>query len=148
MSSGVFLLFGLGILGGILSSSILKQLRAPQVLGYLVAGVIVGQSGLQLITIEDIEHLGTFSVFALAVIGLLVGAEIRISDFKRYGRQFMTILLGEGLTAFFLVTGLSTAVLYWVVGSWHLALAGGVVFGAISSATDPASTLSVLWEKK
>ncbi len=148
MSSGVFLLFGLGILGGILSSSILKQLRAPQVLGYLVAGVIVGQSGLQWITLADIEHLSTFSVFALAVIGLLVGAEIKVLDFKRYGRQFMTILFGEGLSAFLLVTSLVTAVLYWVVGSWHLALAGGVVFGAISSATDPASTLSVLWEQK
>lgn len=148
MSSGIFLLFGLGILGGILSSSILKRIRAPQVLGYLLAGLIVGQSGLQWITIQDIEQLNTFSVFALAVIGLLVGTEIKFSDFQRYGRQFMSILLGEGLGAFVLVTGLTSAALYMVVHSWILAIAGGLVFGAISSATDPASTMSVLWEKK
>jgi NhaP-type Na+/H+ or K+/H+ antiporter len=31
---------------------------------------------------------------------------------------------------------------------WRMALAVGVVFGAICSATDPASTVSVLWEYK
>ncbi len=148
MSSGIFLLFGLGILGGILSSSILKQVRAPQVLAYLLAGLVVGQSGFKWITLADIEHLKTFSLFALAIIGLLVGTEIKQADFKRYGKQFMSILLGEGLGAFFLVTIFTGTALYWVVGSWTLAVTGGIVFGAISSATDPASTMNVLWEKK
>ncbi len=148
MSIGIFLLFGLGILGGILSSTIMKKVRAPQVLGYLLAGIVAGKSGFGLITTEDIDAVSSFSVFALAVIGLMVGTEIRFSDFRRYGRQFMAILFGEGMGAFFLVSFLTGWVLYSVAGSFPLALAGGIVFGAISSATDPASTMSVLWEKK
>jgi len=33
-----------------------------------------------------------------------------------------------------------------VVHDWIISIAAGVVFGAIASATDPASTIDVLWE--
>ncbi len=37
-------------------------------------------------------------------------------------------------------------ILYIISGSFSIAIAGGMVFGAIASATDPASTLNVLQE--
>jgi len=110
MTSGVYLLFSIGILGGILSSILLKKAHAPRVLGYIIAGLIIGQSGFKIVTIADIDNLEMFNIFALAIIGFLVGAEIRISDMRRYGKQFSLILFGEGLGAFVLVsffTGIS-----------------------------------------
>jgi len=148
MSSGIFLLFSIGILGGIVSAALLKKARAPQVLGYILTGLIIGQSGLRFVTLADIEKLQTFNIFALALIGLLVGSEIKIADMRRYGKQFSSILFGEGFGAFILVGILTGGVLYKVTGNFPIALAGGLIFGAISSATDPASTMSVLWEKR
>lgn len=148
MSTGLFLLFSIGILGGIISSLILRRAGAPQVLAYILAGLLLGQSGLKIIGMSDIQALEPFNVFALAIIGLMVGSEIRIADFRRYGKQFLAILLGEGLGAFIPVTIVLGVILYLVSGSVSIAVAGGLVIGAISSATDPASTLSVLWEKR
>lgn len=148
MSTGLFLLFSIGILGGIASSFLLKKARAPQVLGYILAGLVIGQSGLKIIQLEDIKALQPFNLFALAIIGLMVGSEIKVADFRRYGRQFMSILFGEGLGAFLLVSLLTGTVFYLVSDSWSVAVAGALVMGAISSATDPASTMSVLWEKR
>jgi NhaP-type Na+/H+ or K+/H+ antiporter/predicted transcriptional regulator len=90
--------------------------------------------------------LAPFNFFALGIIGFLVGAEIKLSTLKKYGRQFSAILFAEGVLAFILV-GLSTgAVLYLISHNFNVSLAGGIVFGAIASATDPASTLNVLQE--
>ncbi len=148
MSTGLFLLFSIGILGGIISSFILKRARAPQVLGYILAGVILGQSGFKVIKLADIQALEPFNIFALSIIGLMVGSEIKLADFRRYGKQFMAILFGEGLGAFIVVSILTGTVFYLISGTWSIAVAGGLVMGAISSATDPASTMSVLWEKR
>ena len=65
---------------------------------------------------------------------------------KKYGKQFSLILLGEGVIAFILVGGLVTLCLWKVCGNIPVSLAGGLVFGAIASATDPAATINVLWE--
>ena len=148
MSIGLFFLFSIGILGGILSATLLKKVRTPYIVGYILTGLIIGQSGFKLVTLADLEKLQSFNLFALGLIGFLVGAEIKFADFRRYGKQFSAILFGEGFGAFILVSALTGGVLYYITNSWNIALAGGLIFGAISSATDPASTMSVLWENR
>ena len=141
-------ILGVAILGGLLGADFFRKIRCPQVIGYIVIGVLIGQSGFGLIKAEEIRALELFNLFALGIIGFLVGGELQIQTFKQYGRQFAAILLGEGLAAFLLV-GLSIGLLaYFVFGSLTQALAVGIVFGAIASATDPASTISVLWENR
>jgi len=100
---------------------------------------------------SGIAALQPFNNFALGLIGFLVGGELSGSIFKKYGKQFTAILLGEGLAAFFLVGLSCTGIVYFVCHDWITAIAAGVVFGAIASATiasatDPASTIDVLWE--
>ena len=92
------------------------------------------------------SHLKTFNLFALGIIGFLVGGELKVDTFKKYARQFTAILLGEGLLAFLLVGGATFFLLKMVTGNLTAALAGAVVLGAIASATDPASTIDVIWE--
>lgn len=144
--SGVLILLGIAVSGGILNALIVKKVSIPQVLGYMLTGIILGSSGLKLITPNDIEKLSPVNLFCLAVIGFLVGGEIKFETMKKYGKQFTAILLGEGLTTFFIVLASITGILYMVTGNFALSVAGGVVFGAIASATDPASTIAVLWE--
>ena len=146
LSPGILLLLGIGIFGGIMSALVVKRLSIPQVLGYILMGVIIGVSGLKIVSQSDIEMLKPFNFFALGIIGFLVGAEIRFDTLKKYSKQFTTILIAEGLLAFILVCLPVTLIMIKVTHSFNIALATGIVFGAIASATDPASTINVLWE--
>ena len=146
LSSGILLIFGISVFGGILSAFLVKRLSIPQVLGYILTGIVIGESGFGLVTVEDIVRLTPFNYFALGIIGFLVGSEILFSTLKKYGSQFTAILLGEGVLAFLLVGAGVTAIVYGVSHSFPVALSAGIVFGAIASATDPASTINVLWE--
>lgn len=145
-SPGVLVLLGVGVFGGILTAVIFKRIKIPQVLGYMAAGIILGSSGFHIIKPADIVKLAPVNLFCLAVIGFLVGGEIKFETMKKYGKQFTAILLGEGLLSFILVTSAITGIVYLISGSLAISFATGVVFGAIASATDPASTIAVLWE--
>jgi len=101
---------------------------------------------LKLFQVKKLLSLHLLIFFALGIIGFLVGAEIKFSTMKKYGKQFSAILLSEGLFAFALVGFFTGLILYIISGSFSIAIAGGMVFGAIASATDPASTLNVLQE--
>jgi Kef-type K+ transport system membrane component KefB len=145
---GLLAVIGICVLGGTLGAWLFQRMHVPQVVGYIVIGVLIGQSGLHMIKSADIAALRPVNMFALGLIGFLVGGELHGSTFKKYGRQFTGILLGEGLAAFILVALPSTLILFAVTRDWALAAAGGVMLGAIASATDPASTIDVLWEYK
>jgi len=146
LNPGILIIFGIGVFGGILSALMARRLSIPQVLGYILLGVLLGEGGIRLVTQEDIQALSSFNYFALGIIGFLVGAEIRFSTLQKYGKQFAAILISEGLLTFFLVGLPITVILYTVMGSWSGAIAAGIIFGAIASATDPASTINVIWE--
>ena len=144
----ILLVIGFAIFAGTLGAKVFQRLRFPQVLGYILIGVLIGQSGLKLIDAEAIKNLLSFNFFALGVIGFMIGGELHRDVFKKYGRQFFIILLSEGLGAFFLVSVLVAGVALLTGLSPAVALALGLVFGAIASATAPAATTNVLWEHK
>ncbi|OQY34913.1 MAG: hypothetical protein B6241_03265 [Spirochaetaceae bacterium 4572_59] len=145
-SSSILLIMGIGIFGGIGGAWLFQKIKIPQVLGYLAIGIIIGKSGLHLIDSDIIQSLENFNYFALGIIGFMVGGELHGSTMKKYGKQFSAILLGEGVLSFTLVTIAISLVLYMFTNNFAASMAAGIVFGAIASATDPASTMSVLWE--
>ncbi len=143
---GVLVLLGLAVFGGLIGAWIFQKIRFPQVVGYIVIGLLLGQSGFALVSADDIENLKMLNLFALGIIGFLVGGELKLSIFRKYARQFTAILLLEGVLAFLLV-GISIGLVTWfLVHNFAAALATGIIFGAIASATDPASTIDVIWE--
>ncbi len=141
------LLFGLIILGGTFGARLSQKLHIPQVVGCIVVGILLGY-GLGLITPDRIEALEPFTMFALGLIGFMIGAELRAEVFKKYGRQFFVILFSQGIGAFLLV-GCGIFLLTWLAtGDPYKSMAVGLVLGAIASATAPAATANVLWEYK
>ena len=143
---GILFILGLGVFGGMMGAWIFQRLRIPQVVGYICIGLIIGQSGFGVVSAEDAQALRPFNLFALGIIGFLVGGEILFSTLRKYARSFTAILIGEGLAACLLVGVGSFGILYFTLGTWTYALAASVVLAAIASATDPASTIDVLWE--
>jgi len=142
----ILFILGVSIFGGLIGASFFQRLRIPQVVGYIAIGLIVGESGLKLVNHSAVTTLRPFTLFALGIIGFLVGGELKAESFRKYARQFFAILLGEGLGAFLLVGIFTALFIYHIFHNGPAALAAGIVFGAIASATDPASTIDVLWE--
>lgn len=107
-SSGIFghlnlvLLFALIIMGGAFGARLFQKLHIPQVVGCIIVGILLGDV-LGLITTETIEALEPFTMFALGIIGFLIGAELRSDTLRKYGKQFFVILFAQGMGAFFLV---------------------------------------------
>ena len=146
----MLLVIGLAIFFGTAGAKIFQRLRIPQVVGYIAIGVLVGRSGLGIIGKELLDSLDPFNFFALGIIGFMIGRELHRDVFKKHGRQFMAILLGQGVGAFILV-GLVVGTVAWFVGrdvDVKTAVVLGLLFGAISSATAPAATANVMWEYK
>ena len=141
------LLFGLVILFGAFGARLFQELRIPQVVGCIVVGIFLGNV-LGLITTRTIEALEPFTMFALGVIGFMIGAELRADVFKKYGKQFFIILFSQGIGAFLLVAIIASIVMWLAIGELHVSIAMGLVLGAIASATAPAATANVLWEYK
>lgn len=143
---GVLTILGIGVFGSVLNALLFKKLRIPQVLGYMVVGIIIGESGFKLINSADIKQLMPVNLFCLSVIGFLVGCEINFRTMKKYASQFSAILFLEGTFAFLLVGIAVFLIIFYLTHNAITAVSAAVVFGAIASATDPASTIAVLWE--
>ncbi|MBN2019643.1 MAG: cation:proton antiporter [Sedimentisphaerales bacterium] len=140
------LMIGIAVFGGTVGAKMFQRFRIPQVVGYVAIGLVLGPL-LKIIPPDAIKSLEPFNIFAIGTIGFLVGGELKREIFVKFGKQVPIILFFEGVTAFVLVGVLSFFVMRRF-DNWQMALAVAVVFGAICSATDPASTIAVLWEYK
>ncbi len=141
------LLFGVIVLLGTFSSRLFQKLGIPQVVGCVLVGIVLGDV-LHIISTETIEKLRPFTMFALGIIGFMIGGELRSEVFKKYGRQFFIILFSQGFGAFLLVAASSSLTMWLFKYELSTSIAVGLVLGAIASATAPAATVNVLWEYK
>ncbi len=144
----VLFLLGLALFGGTIGGRLFQKLRIPQVVGYIVIGILLGKTCLNIVDDKTIKALEPFNYFALGLIAFMIGGELRKEIFAKYGKQFLYILFSEGLSAFFVVSVLAGAVSFIFTHNLVQSISLGLVLGAIASATDAASTINVLWEYK
>ncbi|MCF7908059.1 MAG: cation:proton antiporter [Candidatus Omnitrophica bacterium] len=141
-------LLGLALFGGTIGGRLFQKLKIPQVVGYIAIGLAIGESGLGMVDQSVVSALQPFNYFALGLIGFMVGGELKKEVFSKYGRQMMTILFCEGIGPFLLVSLLIGFAGLFLFGDWRMSFAMALLFGAIASATDPATTTEVLREYK
>ncbi|MCR4823090.1 MAG: cation:proton antiporter [Treponema sp.] len=144
--SQLMLLVGIMMFFGSFGGRIFQKLKIPQVVGYIVIGIIIGVSGFQILGKDTVAALNPISTASLSLIGFLVGAELKIEVIKKYGKQFVGILIGESITPFFVVGILTGSVTYLFTKSIPHSVAFGLLLGAICAATAPAATTDVLKE--
>lgn len=118
----------------------MSKLNLPQVMGYMVIGVLLGESFHGFLSGPITDSFRPVISLALGIIGFMIGSEILFDRFKRYSRSIYTILFVEAFLTFFLVA----AVVILLTGKIYM----GLILGALSSATAPAATYSVLGEYK
>ena len=124
----------LGYLGKLSSD----RAKFPHVVGYIVIGLILGRSFLNVVSHETYMKVEILSVFALAMVGFTVGGELRYNDIKELGKTIPVITLFEaGTTAILVFTG---------VFLFTKDLPTAIILGALAAATDAAATVNVLWQ--
>lgn len=140
------LLLGLILFCGALGGWLFKKLKIPQVVGYIVIGIVIGSSGFRILEPDVIAALNPISTVSLSLIGFLVGGELKLGTVKKYGKQFVSILIFESITPAIIVGSVITLVVWLFTKDIRYAVSLGVILGAICAATAPAATTDVLVE--
>lgn len=125
---------------GLISGKLVHFIKLPNVTGYLIGGLLIGPSFLNLITHEGLDILSFISNVALGFIAFSIGSEFKTSYFKRVGITPIVIAILESVMAVLLVTGALMAV------GTDPALS--IMLGAIAAATAPAATIMVIKQYK
>lgn len=144
----VLFVLGLSVFGGTIGGRLFQKMKIPQVVGYIIIGIIIGQSGLKIVSTSAINTFEPFNSFALGLIGFMIGKELQLETFKRFGKQFTFILFFEALGAFIFVSTLVFFAAFFILKDIKIAFIYSILLGAISSATAAAGTTDVLWEYK
>jgi len=131
---------GLLLLVGFLFGQLSEKIKLPAITGYILAGVLIGDSGLKMIRPENMEMLYVVSEITLSFIAVIIGGEFSFSKLKIYGKKIIIITLAQMFFTFLLV-------------SFGLLLIGvsnyvSFLLGAISAATAPAATVVIVEKLK
>lgn len=129
------------IFSGILMARLVSKIKLPDVTGYLLAGVLIGPSILNLVPKEISTQLTVISEAALGFIAYSIGSEMNFSHLKKLGKSLAVITCLEALTPVALVT----LVMIYI---FKQPIAFAIVLGAIAAATAPAATIMVIRQYK
>ena len=137
----VLLVLSVILLAGFLLTRLTNKLKLPRVSGYILTGILIGPSCLNLIPENIIDHMGFLSDMALAFIAFGVGKFFKKEVLEKTGKKIILITVCESLLAGIMVT----AVVYWGFSmEWEFAL----ILGSIATATAPASTMMTIRQYK
>jgi Kef-type K+ transport system membrane component KefB len=134
----IAMVIGIALLVGWAAGMLCRQIKIPMVVGYILAGIVMGKSILGVFNESNIESLVFFTYLALAVIGFDIGGEMVFRKIRELGRSIISISLFETLAATIFVT----LAIYVYTRKMYIAL----VFGALACATAPAATVDVFRE--
>ncbi len=136
----VLLIIGSSILISLAAGKFINKFKFPMVVGYVIIGVILGKSFLNLLKPEIVERTHLLNDLALGIIAFMIGGELNLVRLREVGKAIFLITLFESLGAFFLVS-LSS---YLLTKKISLSL----ILGSIASATAPAATVAVINQYK
>jgi Kef-type K+ transport system membrane component KefB len=128
------------LLVGFMFGQFSEKIKLPAITGYILAGVLIGDSGLKLIRHENMEMLYVLSEVTLSFIAVIIGGEFSFYKLKLYGKKIVILTLSQMFLTFFLVS----------FGLLFLGLPNYISFllGAISAATAPAATVVIVEKLK
>ena len=132
---------GFILLTGLLAGRLIQRLRIPTVTAYLLLGIILGPSALNLVSEGIINSSGLISNMVLGLIAFSIGQNFSLEIFRKIGRSVIWVSVWAAIMPWFLIS-VSFTILF--KQSFYIAL----LFGAISSATAPAATMMVVREYK
>ncbi|VYU25837.1 potassium transporter [Clostridium tertium] len=142
----IFFRWIIAIIIAFLIGKLISKVKLPSILGWLIAGMILGPHALSLLDNSILEagwYENIVHILECAV-GLMIGTELVWKKIKKSGKAIIITTLTQSLGTFFLVSLVFGVVFYFVDVPIYLAF----IFGGIALATAPAPALSVVREFK
>lgn len=139
---------------GLLVAKICQYFRLPSVTGYIIAGVLLGPSGVDLINAHSIgSNLDHFTSIALMLISFGIGEHVELKKLSEQMRTVAWISACEAVGAFvFVFTAIFLTIHFTgvAVDGWQLRnyIALSLLLAAVGLATAPAAILLVTREVK
>ncbi len=121
---------------GHLIGALAAKVKLPKITGYIVAGLLVGESVSGVFPSHMNESFKIITEVALGLIALTIGAEFSTAKLRRIGRAAVVITAVQILTTFVAVVG--GLLLFGTEVPFALLL------GAVATATAPAATVAVV----
>lgn len=127
-----------------LAGKAIGRLRLPAILGWLMAGMLLGPNAAGLLR-QEVLDTGWYKAIIMWMqcsFGLMLGTELVWSRIRNYGKALIVTTLTQSLGTFALVS-LVFGVIFQYTG---IPVYLGFVFGGIALATAPAPALSIVNE--
>ena len=137
----IIIALGVILICGFLMTRLTKLLKLPNATAYILTGILIGPSVINIIPQEFIDRTDFISDSALVFIAFTAGEFFKIKEIKKSIGKVMIITIIEAIAAFALVFILCTAV-------FRLAIPFSLVLAALSSATAPTSTIMTIKQTK
>jgi len=129
-----------------LVGKLVSKVKLPAILGWLIAGMILGPHAFSLMNQEILDanwYETTVHILECAV-GLMIGTELVWKQIKKSGKSIIITTLTQSLGTFLFVSLVFGVVFYFSDIPLYLAF----IFGGIALATAPAPALSIVREFK
>ena len=134
-----------GFLGGLASA----KLKFPMITGYIIIGVLLSPSLLNVIPGETVGELNLITDVALGIIAYLIGGSLHWEDLQKLAKSIIWIVPFESLGAWFLVTLVLASLGSLIIPGetfWQTYFPMAFIIGAVSCATAPAATMAIIRE--
>ena len=137
IASGIVISLGIILILGFLMTRLTKLLKLPNVIAYLIVGILIGPSLINLIPSEFISRTSFVSDVALVFVAFAVGEFFKFDAIKKNLGKAIAITAIESVTTFALIFVLCFFV-------FRLELPFSLVLASLASATAPTSTIMTI----
>lgn len=143
-------LFGILLLTADTFGALAHDLRLPRLVGYLVAGLALGPSVAGIVPPGVLEDLGMMKRLAVGLIGLLAGAELRMTDLRERHRTILLMVVFQMGTVLLALLGTALLIQRWLPFLQGLEAAPlffvALLFAVVLTVNSPMVTLALLTE--
>lgn len=136
-TASVIISISLMLFVGFLMTRLTKLIKIPDVTAYILAGILIGPSGLNLVPHTFIENSDFLADIALAFIAFSVGEFFQMKEMKKNGVRVVIITIFEACIASLVIFVVMRYIL-------HLELPFSILLAALAAATAPASTIMTI----
>lgn len=134
----------IAILLAFLAGKLVARLKLPSILGWLIAGMLLGPHALALMSqnLLDARWYQTSVHVLECAVGLMIGTELVWNKLKRSGKSIIITTFTQSIGTF-LIVSLTFGITFWLM---DVPLYLAFIFGGIALATAPAPALSIVRE--
>lgn len=118
-----------------------QRLGLPSVTGQIIAGVLLGPSILNAFDEVSIASLAPLTHFALALIGVTVGAHLNVRRLRGAGRRLLWLLIAESVITPLIVAGL-------ILSLTEASSLVAILLATLAVSTAPATVIALVRETR